>query len=104
MIVPVPGCQPGGTLPDWAAWSGAVARAAVAVPDEPLPELELATANPPTASTTTAAPPATNLVSLGESMESTPVIRWMHRRLARRAGAPSGGGWEIPGRRGRVGQ
>jgi hypothetical protein len=41
-----------------------------------LPELELLIARPPMATATAAAPAATNLVSLREDIESTPVVRW----------------------------
>jgi hypothetical protein len=48
----------------------------LAVPDAPLLELELPIAKPPIATATAAAPAATNVVSLREVMESTPVVRW----------------------------
>ena len=70
MIVPVPGRQFCGTWLD--------------VPDAPLLELELPIATPPIATATAAAPAATNLVSLRENMETTPVVRWEYTESCER--------------------
>jgi hypothetical protein len=75
MSAPEPGCQFAGTWPDRGAWLGAAACTAFVVPDAPLLELELPIAKPPIATATTATPAATNLVSLRENMETTPVVR-----------------------------